>query len=94
MPWYKIEAHTGPGHQSRYLNYVWRDKRLAGQEALLLFEDELEHRTDAVGSVVAVRRLPAKVRGQKIAMCRRCIEDANKMLAMLIPRPNRGGGQV
>lgn len=92
MPWYKVEARTGPGHQSHYLNYLWQDKRLTRQEALSLFEDELRHRANPVGSVVAVRRLPAKVRDQKIAMYRGRIENASRMLAMLIPKPSRAGG--
>ena len=85
MPWYKIEANTGPGHQSHFLDYVWRDKRLTKQEKQELFEDALAH-SDAIGSINAIKQLPAKVRDQKIALYKRRIEIANKMLTMLIPK--------
>ncbi len=88
MPWYKIEANTGPGHQSHFLDYVWRDKRLTKRKKQELFEDALAHR-NATGTVTAVRRLPAKVRDRKITLYKRRIENANKMLTMLTPIKGR-----
>ena len=88
MPWYKIEAHTGLGHQSHYLDYVWRDEKLTKEEKRWMFEDVFRDR-DAVGDVVVVRRLPVKTRDQKIAMYKQRIEDTNKMLAMLTPHTER-----
>ena len=88
MPWYKIEANTGPGHQSHYLNYVWQDEKLTRSEREDLFESELQHR-DAIGTIVAVRRLPAKVRDHKIVMYKQRIENANRMIALLTPQTER-----
>lgn len=85
MPWYKVEANTGAGHQSKYLGYVWQDNKLTRGEKEDLFKHELRDRHDAVGTVVAVRRLPAKIRVQKIRLYLRRIEAAKKMLVILTP---------
>ena len=88
MPWYKIEADTGPGHQSHYTNYVWQDKRLTHKEKVELFDDEFRDR-EAIGTIITVRRLPAKVRDHKIVMYKQRIENANRMIALLTPQTER-----
>jgi len=62
---------------------------LTREEKQELFFDALRHRSDPVGTVVAVGRLPAKVRDQKIEIYLRRIEGANKMLETLVPK--KGG---
>jgi hypothetical protein len=86
MPWYRIFANHGPGHQSSTEFYRWYEEALATKQQR---EDAWEEafgdgRYDwPIGDVELCDRLPHHIREQKIEGCRNTIEHARKMLNVL-----------
>jgi hypothetical protein len=86
MPWYKITANTGPGHQSKRLEYVYRSEKLdkAGKDDL--FEEFCRYKwfTDnAMGDVRLVTKLPEEVRLAKLREYQAERDAIDNMIARL-----------
>lgn len=82
VPWYKLDARHGPGHQTRTVEYFWRDISLSVVGKNALMNTFLEHE-NPVGTVSLVRKLPNHIRVQKIREYRSRRSYATKMLRML-----------
>jgi len=84
MPWYRIFANHGPGHQSSTEFYCWYEKALDTKESRKdAWEESFERYDDAIGDVELVDRLPHHIREQKIEHCRAIIDHTRKMLSVL-----------
>jgi hypothetical protein len=84
MPWYRIFANHGPGHQSSTEFYRWNDEPLTTkQQREDAWQEAFERYDDAIGDVELCDRLPHHIREQKIEGCRNTIEHARKMLNIL-----------
>lgn len=83
MPWYKVEFRSGPGHQSKHVEYEFTDDMLddAGEQAL--FESHSWTYDDAKGTVSLIEALPRKIRDDLIADYKLELKHAAEMLDIL-----------
>jgi len=85
MPWYRIYANHGPGHQSSSEHYRFFEKPLdkAGKkEAWHEIYDDGRHDWP-IGDVELVDALPQHIHDSKVASTQASIQSANKMLKIL-----------
>lgn len=89
MPWYRIFASHGPGHQSSSEHYRWFEKELDKQGKEDAWEEIFANeRYDwPIGDVEQVRGLPAHILEGKMSGCRSEIAHASKMLGVLQNTP-------
>lgn len=86
MPWYRIYANHGPGHQSSTEFYRWFEKPLATKESRKdawegIFDDG---RYDwPIGDVERVDRLPQHIYDEKVSGYWNSINHAKRMLTVL-----------
>lgn len=78
--WYKFWAHHGPGHQSSTEWYEWHSRKLHKSDIEYIFEQRFAHSSQCTGWHKIVRRLPAKVRMEKIE---RILDRRERDVAML-----------
>lgn len=83
MPWYKVEARHGPGHQSRTVYYVWQDHELSEDEKKELFEESFSDLDWPVGDVFMIKKLPKEVYIEKLHHYESSIKAAKRMLKIL-----------
>jgi len=85
MPWYRIHAMCGPGHQSNFETYYHSAKPLTKDEKADLWEDTMRSNDvhNAAGEVDVVRKLPKKVREEKVRKYEFQLQHAKKMLEIL-----------
>lgn len=85
MPWYRIFASHGPGHQSSSEHYRWFDKELDEQGRKDAWDEIFANeRYDwPIGNVDKVKGLPAHILDGKLSNCRSEIEHAKKMIDVL-----------
>lgn len=85
MPWYRMEARHGPGHQGRDVEYEWSWEELSEPEQKDAWVDWVTRNFwhESVGGVSPVEVLPQEVREEKIQYYRDLIEDAQEMLSIL-----------
>jgi len=87
MPWYKFYAMHGPGHQGTTEAYRFYEKPLSRGDREEVWENWVyrEGFENAVGrpGVRLIRRLPEKVRQEKIEGFRNEIKHATSMLRSL-----------
>jgi hypothetical protein len=92
MPWYRIFANHGPGHQSTTEYYHWHDKPLVTKEDRKeawesVFDDP---RYDwPIGDVELCERLPQHILDEKIVGFESSIDRAYKMLTVLRETPTK-----
>lgn len=87
MPWYKIEAWCGPGHQSHSVYYHFSRRRLKGPQKKELWEAKFEGRDAALGKVIRVNTLPAQVHQSKVFDYALTVSHAQGMLEILENTP-------
>lgn len=87
MPWYKLEADHGPGHQSRTVKYVWRDEPMSMTEERDAFEDAFDDLNWPIGEVVKLGRLPKEVHPEMVERYERQGREASRMLKILVDTP-------
>ena len=89
MPWYRIFASYGPGHQSSDEHFRWYEKTLdtpAAQEAWReIFEDG--HYDWPVGGAELLAKLPQHIHDEKVNDFESSIDHAYKMLRVLRDTP-------
>lgn len=84
MPWYRIFANHGPGHQSSSEFYSFFEEPLTTKESReSAWQDAFDRYDDAIGDVELVDKLPHHIREQKIEHCRAIIDHTRKMLSVL-----------
>jgi len=83
--WFKIHARHGSGHMGYTEEYMWQDERPSRGERESIWEWLVDKNNlhNARGGVTLVRELPEKVRLEKIADYKGCIERDMKMLKIL-----------
>jgi hypothetical protein len=86
MPWYRIFANHGPGHQSSTEFYCWYEKPLdtkeKRKEAWETAFDDVRYDWP-IGDVELVDKLPQHIHDEKIASFQLDIAHAYKMLGVL-----------
>lgn len=87
MPWYKIEAQCGPGHQSHSVYYHFSRRRLKEPQRKELWSEKFEGRDAACGKVIRVGTLPAGVHREMVESHTRGISYAQGMLEILENTP-------
>lgn len=72
MPWYRVYADHGPGHQSHTESYIYRNKPLTKEERESEWEQLVydRHLNDAIGKVDLVKRVPEHILAEKIESAR------------------------
>jgi hypothetical protein len=84
MPWYRIFASHGPGHQSSDEFYRWYETPLDTKEDKKnAWDVAFESYDNATGDIELCDRLPHHIREEKIEDCRATIEHARRMLTVL-----------
>lgn len=89
MPWYRVFAHHGSGHQSHTQEYVWDDRKLDPAEHQVLFENICQSLglSNPIGGVQLLRKLPKDVWERKMAGFVRRIKGLREMQAILRKTP-------
>lgn len=88
MPWYKIEFRSGPGHQSKHVEYEFVEHVLTDAEEQDLFESHSWTDDDAKGMVCVIEALPPKIRDGFIADYKQELKHAAEMLQVLWATPS------
>lgn len=83
--WFRLYAMHGGGHQGDSEHYVWRPRRPSANEREEMWKEWVDrsYLHNAKGGVTLVRKLPEKVRQEKIEDYRRTIKHAQEMLGVL-----------
>lgn len=90
MPWYRMQARYGPGHQSGGNPiYFWAGHRLNRDEKQMYFDDTYQEHDWPIGGIRLVRKLPKRVIEQKIQDCHDAIRYRRRMLNILARTPVR-----
>jgi hypothetical protein len=89
MPWYRMKAQYGPGHQSGDFRYFWSGHRLSHEEKQGVFENAYREHDWPIGCVRMVKALPKRVIERKIQHCEDGIKGAQQMLRILGRTPVR-----
>jgi hypothetical protein len=89
MPWYKIFARHGPGHQSNSTFYEWRDRLLDRSGRKALWQDYFaNYEYDyPIGQVRLIAKLPEDIHRSKIIGCKANINHSRKLLSVLKRTP-------
>ena len=66
MPWYRIYASHGPGHQSNYEDYSYFERPLTTDAKRRVWEGHAQSLDCATGGVELARGLPAHILENKI----------------------------
>lgn len=88
MPWYRVEAWCGPGHQSHSVHYHFSLRRLKESQKKEIWDSEFEGRDAACGKVVRIRALPAQEHRSMARSYLDSIEHAKGMLEILKNTPS------
>jgi len=87
MPWYKMHASFGPGHQSSETDYWWRKDILTEEQKENLWEDFVDGSPyvmeNPVGKCEQVDVLPTDIKAEKIRSFKAAIEASHFMLNVL-----------
>jgi len=86
MPWYRVYARLGPGHQTTWEDYRYSEKFLSSLERHMLWRQICGDWDSAIGKVKLVYSVPANVIEDKIAHYRATIKDSRRMLEILRER--------
>jgi hypothetical protein len=88
MPWYKIEANHGPGHQSHGVYYEWMEKPTK-QDKIDVFHKYFGHTEWPEGSVRAVSKLPPKIAEQLANAYKTQLDHYKRLLRVLSKTPTK-----
>jgi len=83
MPWYRIPVSHGPGHQSKSEDYRWSDKPMSKDEKEDWFNEYSSYMNYAIGKITIVKKLPKKVKEEKLWTYKARIKYAKQMLNIL-----------
>src|SRR5271157_2547413 len=83
MPWYRIYAMHGPGHQSDSEFFRWYDAPLTAGDKSDVFSDVFDHYDDAIGDVELVAKLPQHIHDEKVSAAEASIQYGYKILGVL-----------
>ena len=85
MPWYRLYADHGPGHQGQSEKYEFYGDGWDEESLRELWQDwcHKDFLDDAIGDVELVKELPEKERQEQIEKYRNRIESDFKMLQIL-----------
>jgi len=88
MPWYRIHANHGPGHQSHMEFFDWFDKPLDKKGRKAAWDNRFDTgRYDwPIGGVELMKGLPANVLEDKIAGAENSIKHCTRLLGILRER--------
>jgi hypothetical protein len=91
MPWYRIYANHGPGHQSSTEFYRWYEKPLDTKDKRKeAWEEEFAYNYDwPIGDVELCDKLPQHIHDNKIKGFQSDIEHAHRMLDVLRGTPTK-----
>jgi hypothetical protein len=83
MPWYRIYASHGPGHQSNYEDYFYFERPLTKAAKQLVWEGHAQPLNWPVGGVERVKGLPAHILESKIVGAEAAIREHTALLEVL-----------
>ena len=83
MPWYKISAQHGGGHQGYTYFYRWFDRRMSKYEKESLWEDLFRNTNNAIGNVEQVKTVPEYMVKRIRENCLSTIKHRKKLLKVL-----------
>lgn len=89
MPWYRIWADCGPGHQSHAHYYHYSTKALDKDSKRALFEHYLGDHDDAIGDVDEVELIPELEKESQLLRARASIKHGREMLSVLAKTKTR-----
>jgi hypothetical protein len=84
MPWYKLQASYGPGHQSGHTTYKFSDTTLTEEERRDILDREFADRDWPIGTVIALKGLPRDIKIKKMDEISLKIECLKKLLNTVI----------
>jgi hypothetical protein len=89
MPWYKLRATHGPGHQSTHEEYFYTITKLTKEFKQDEWIERTEHLDYPIGDIKEIKFLPEDIKLQKIERCLAKIKAMNDMLKILENTPSK-----
>lgn len=87
MPWYKLELKGGKGHTNQEVKYIWSDFKWNAIEKECQWDSwasQFGYERKWDGHVTYMKHLPAEIRKQKIKEYETQIEEANRMITLIL----------
>ena len=89
MPWYRIYANHGPGHQSSSEVYRWVEKPLSNEQRGEVWDNEMGTLDDPIGKVVEVKSIPEHIFEHKVSAAENAIRFNQRLLEVLKDTPTQ-----
>ena len=83
MPWYKLTADHGPGHQSTTKEYFWVSRPLSKGEKEDYFDYYCSDMESPIAEIQMVKKLPEKVKKEQLDTMKTKIEYAKEIIKVL-----------